>query len=223
MRSWSTVILDEQGLFRDLLCRLLQQERGFRVVGQAGCSCEGLALCREHQPDLVVLDFQMPRIGGDELARSIARECPSARILALTGATDDYTVHRVTECRVAGCMEKNQPLEMLRTAMSAVASGGMYFSPCFTEAGAALAADPAGFPKYLSRREQEILSNVAEGWTSRVIGRKLGLSARTVETHRHHIMQKLGLGDFAALMRFAVHHGFREHSCPRPAGGGPCA
>jgi DNA-binding NarL/FixJ family response regulator len=222
VKSWRILVLGEEALCRELLVQHLSRDTRFDVVGQAGCACEGLRLCEQLKPDLVVLDLALPRVNGVELAVHLSKASPASRIMALTNLNDAYSVNRVIECRLAGCVEKGQPLFVLDEAMAAVAGGGTYFTPKFMGAAAALASNPVAFPKILSSREQEVLAYVAEGLTSRAIGSRLGLSSRTVETHRRNIMRKMDLNDMAGLMRFAIQHGFRQENCAAASGSAAC-
>jgi DNA-binding NarL/FixJ family response regulator len=222
VKPWRILILNEDSLFRELLVQHLARDSRFSVAGQARCACDGLRQCGQFKPDLVVLDLGMPRVSGVELAVLLAKASPASRIMAVAELNDAYTVNRVIECRLAGCVEKGQSLAVLDEAMAAVAGGGTYFSPKFMGAAAALASDPVAFPKILSAREQEVLAYVAEGFTSRSIGTRLGLSSRTVEAHRRNIMRKMDLNDMAGLMRFAIQHGFRQSNCSEPSASVAC-
>jgi two-component system, NarL family, nitrate/nitrite response regulator NarL len=214
VKKLGVVILDEEKLFRTLLSRFLSANGRWDVVGDAGCSCAGLQLCADRKPDLILLDLKMPRVNGVELAVHLAQKTPSSRIVGVTEFKDDYAVSQAINCHLSGCIEKAQSPEELLQALEVIGGGGTYYSPRFARTAAALASDPVAFPKILSHREQQILGLVAEGLTSRVIGERLGLSARTVETHRHNVMKKMNLTDLAGLMRFAIQHGFREVNCP---------
>ena len=207
------LMLEEGTLFRDLLVRHLRADSRFKIVGDCGCACEGVQLCEQLKPDVVVLDLKLPRINGVDIAEHIARVSPASRVLALAELSDTYNLNRVIENRLAGCVEVGQPLRVLEDALLAVAGGGTYFSDSFAKAASELESNPLSFPKILSQREQQVLACVAEGQTSRTIGVQLGLSSRTVEAHRHNIMKKLNLHDMAGLMRFAILHGFKQVEC----------
>lgn len=207
------VLLDEQRLFRDLLVASLKREKAFSVVGEAGGSCRAVHLCREARPDLALMDLRLPRINDSELADCLRRHLPDLRMIALTDQADAFAVRRAMDARLDGFVEKSQPLEVLLQAIAAVARGETYFTPIYHQQVREMALDPFSFPKVLSAREQQILSLVAEGQTSRAVAEKLGLSARTVESHRRNIMKKMDLKDMAGLVRFAVIQGFRFEAC----------
>ena len=213
MKSARLVILNGQRLFRDLLASTLKRIADISVVGEAEGSCRSVTLCRETRPDIVLLDLRMPRINGTELADCLRRHLPDLRMIALTDQADAFAVRRAMDARLDGFVEKSQPLEVLLQAIAAVARGETYFTPIYHQQVREMALDPFSFPKVLSAREQQILSLVAEGQTSRAVAEKLGLSARTVESHRRNIMKKMDLKDMAGLVRFAVIQGFRFEAC----------
>jgi DNA-binding NarL/FixJ family response regulator len=221
MTPLRTVVLAEQSLIRSLLVVYLRSSRRALVVGDAGGSCRGLALCQQLSPNLVIVDTQMPRIGGRELAAHLAEIRPAPLMIALIDHHDHHSVTRVMENGFVACIGKDASLDSLIEALEAVQRGDRYFSREFHEAAEALKADPGSYPKVLSDREQEVLSHVASGLTSQAIANHLGLSRRTVETHRHNIIKKMDLRDMADLVRFAVERGFRSKDCgPSPSGPG---
>ena len=119
-------------------------------------------------------------------------------------------------------MEKGQPLTVLLQAIRHVAAGETFFTEIYRQRVREMAEEPFSFPKVLSAREQQILALIAEGRTSRAVAEQLGLSSRTVESHRRNIMKKMDLKDMAGLVRFAVIEGFRFEEC-RARDNGRCA
>lgn len=210
MSEWRTVVVEDQGLFRELLIKLVAADARYELAGSAEDGIAGLKLCREVRPHLVLLDLQLPHMDGFEVAADLAKELPDVRVLALTSLQDNVTLTRVLELGFAGYVEKDVPLTVLEMAMAEVAAGGTFFTPRFKEAKRRLAQDPLAFPKILSRREQEVLRLVAYGASNTDVARKLGLSVRTAGNHRYNAMRKLDIHDVTDLVAFAIKHGFRK-------------
>ena len=210
MNKWRTVVVEDLGLFRELLIKLLEADARYQLAGSAEDGVKGLELCLEVQPHLLLLDLQMPRMDGFELAGILAKKLPDIRILALTSLQDNVSLTQVLELGFAGYVEKDAPLAVLETAMETVAGGKTFFTPKFRDALKTLSRDPESFPKILSRREQEVLRLVAQGDSNTEAARKLGLSPRTVGNHRYNVMRKLDIHDVTDLVAFAIKHGFRK-------------
>lgn len=202
------VVVEDHRLFRTLLAKMLAAMPGVVLAGEAGDAAAGLRLCEEARPDLVLLDLQMPGGGGLKLAAELRAERPTIKLLALTSLTDSVTVERVSALGFDGYVEKDAPAEQLEEAIAAVAAGRRWFSPFYMAARRRAAADPEDWRKILSDREQEVLSLVGQCLTSAEIAEKLGLSQRTVETHRYNMMRKLGIEDAPSLIRYALEKGF---------------
>ena len=204
---WRTVVVEDQALFRDLLRRMLQSDGRFVLEASFTDAESALAHCTRQAPNLLMVDIQLPRMDGIDLARAVMKQHPRTRILALTTLTDRFTVSRVIEAGIPGYVEKDRDLDILEAAMVAVASGGRYQTELVDSVKASFRGDADAFPKILSPREQAIVRAVADGETSAAIASRLDLSPRTVENHRYRIMKKLGLEDSAALIRYALAEG----------------
>lgn len=203
-------MLEDQTLFRELLVKLLQAEPGFELAGTASEGRSGIELLETVEADLLLLDIQLPDLDGLELADELARRHPDLRIMALTSLQDRWTVQRIMECGLAGYVEKDQPIQILTEAMRTIAEGGCYFTERFAATRRRMAADPVSFHKILSKREQQVLSEVAGGASTSDIARKLKLSERTVGNHRYNLMKKLELKNASELTAYAIKHGFRR-------------
>jgi len=204
------VVIEDQTLFRELLMKLVQAEPGFELAGTASDGRTGLELLETSKADLLLLDIQLPDLDGFELADEIAQRQPDLRIMALTSLQDHWTVQRIMECGLAGYVEKDQPIEILTEAMRTIAAGGCYFTERFAATRRRLAADPVSFHKILSKREQQVLSEVAGGASTADIAQRLKLSQRTVGNHRYNLMKKLELKNASELTAYAIKHGFRR-------------
>lgn len=204
MATWTTVIVEDQFMFRDFLEKLVAGDDRFECVGATGDGVTGLELCQRLKPDLIFLDLNLPRLSGLALAAELKRTVTSCRILALTSCKDDASISSILELGFAGYVEKDQPITVLESAMVAVAKGRTYFSPTLDIVRRRMARNPHAISKILSLREQEVLRAVAKGGTSAEIAQTLGLSVRTVGNHRYNIMKKLDLKNAAEVVAFAL-------------------
>lgn len=203
------LIVEDQGMFRNFLEQWLAEQSKFLLVGTAGSGEEALPLVTEHRPDIALVDLQLPGMDGLNFARAARQIRPHLRTLILTSLVDILTVSRVRESGVEGYLEKDASPEQLQEALNAVAKGGMYYSQKFRENLAREGARPEAVGKILSRREQDILSHVLQGRTSREISEIVALSPRTVEFHRSNIMAKLGATNVAELLATARQRGLQ--------------
>jgi DNA-binding NarL/FixJ family response regulator len=205
------VIADDHTLVRAGLRELLASLPGIEVVGEAADGRAALSLIAERVPDVVLLDVGMPDLNGLEVAGRVAALDAGIRVVILSMHTSEEYVLRALRAGAAGYLVKGSTVAELEQAIRAVARGETFLSPVVSQEvlDAYLrrtggAADPLAA---LTPRQREILQAVAEGRSSREIADRLGLSLRTVETHRAQIMDRLGERDLAGLVRFAVRVG----------------
>lgn len=191
--------------------KALLEREGFAVVAEASNGQEAEQLARETQPDVALLDLGMPVLNGIEAARALRASCPAVRTVALTVHTEDHYVLAALEAGFRGYVLKSQAAGELLDALAEVASGAVYLSPSVSRAvvdgylgRTRLPSDP------LSRREQEVLQLLAEGKSTKEIAESLGISPRTVESHRKRIKSKLAIRDTAGLVRYAIRRGVVE-------------
>lgn len=196
------IIADDHPIFRDGLKRLLCDDDRFRLVGEATSGAEALALIAELRPDLAILDLTMPRPDGIEVVEQVAAGGYATRCLILTMKEDINAVRRALAAGARGYVLKEAAYDELAGAIVTVATGRIYLGP-LQEHPQLYAAMAAG----LTRRETEVLRLVAQGQSSRQIAESLGISPRTVETHRQNIMEKLGLRSATALVTYAREQG----------------
>lgn len=197
------VIIEDQTLFRQMTVEIVAATPRFAVAGAAASGEEGWHLCEKSRPDLVILDLHLPGVDGFVLCDRLRRELPETRIIVVTSMIDTLTIARLMEAGVAGYVEKDQPLETLRTALRRVAGGELYFTRIVNEKRRQFQSDPQAVTKILSSREQEVLALVANGSRNREIAGRLGISQRTVEAHRASLMRKLNVDHVAGLIDFA--------------------
>lgn len=203
------LIADDHGLLRAGLRALLEQEADLQIVGEAGDGPETLCKIEALRPDLVLLDLNMPGIGGIQVLRSIKDRWPQVQVLVITMLEDEGLVAEALESGASGYIIKRAIESELLSALEAIRRGDLYVHPSLTRAllqnlqQTAPPLQEAG-PESLSARELEILQLVAKGFTNRQIAEQLNLSKRTVETHRANVMTKLGLESRVDLVRFAM-------------------
>jgi len=205
------VLADDHRLVRAGIRSLLEEIKGAEVVAEAEDGREALRLIEKHQPDIALLDIGMPGLGGLEVAAQTAELSPGTRVVILSMHAAGPFVARALRVGVAGYLLKDAAPAELRQAIAAVANGDVYLSPAISRQvvegfadGAATAEDPLG---KLTARQREILQLIAEGRTTKQIAGDLNLSAKTVETHRSQLMERLGIHDVPGLVRFAIRVG----------------
>jgi two-component system response regulator NreC len=190
------------------MCRVLEEQGGFEVVAEASDVDETFRELALHHPDVLVLDLNMPGRPTLEAIPEMRRDYPSTQIVVLTMQDEPAYARRALGDGVLGYVLKDAADEELVEAVRQAAAGHRYLNP---RMGARMAAQPPAPPRVgLSEREVEVLRLVALGYTNNEIADRLVLSVRTVETHRAHIQQKLGLRARSELVRYALDHGLIE-------------
>ena len=208
----TTVLLaDDHNVVRDGLRRLLEGTDGIRVVGDVADGRDAVRVAKENCPDVVVMDVTMPGLNGVEATRQIRAALPKTKVLALSMHTDGQFVTEMLKAGASGYLLKTCVVDELVLAIRAVNSGKVYLGP---EIGPVLAeiyigksagTDAPGVS--LTRRQREILQLIAEGLTTKQIARQLARSAKTIEMHRRHLMEKLNLHGVADLTKYAIRRG----------------
>src|SRR5437868_12246259 len=201
------LLADDHEIVRHGL-RLLLQREGFEVVGEAANGQDAIRVANENCPDVAVLDYGMPLLNGIGAAREIMRVCPRAKAILLTMHTDDHYVLEALRTGITGFVVKSQaPADLIR-AVHEVLRGMMYLSPRVsrTVVQAYLAKSELP-PDPLTPREREVLQLVAAGKTTKEVAELLGISVKTAESHRTHIMQKLDTSNTAGVVRYAIRQG----------------
>jgi two-component system response regulator NreC len=207
------LIVDDHAVVRTGLRLLLEREDNLEVVGEAGNADEGVRAARLEKPDVTLLDVVMPGRSGIEACAEIVH-ASKGKVLVLSMQDDPTYVRAAFAAGASGYMLKEAADTELVQAVREVAGGGRYVHPTLgarlaqaeVEAARRAANDP------LSEREREVLRLLALGHTNQEIAKSLFISVRTAETHRAHIMQKLGLGTRAELVRYALANGLLDDS-----------
>ncbi len=206
------LVVDDHAVVRAGIRLLLDREEDIEVVGEAGSAQDAVFDVRALKPDIVLLDVVMPGQSGIEVLPSLLKESPATKVLVLSMQDDPSYVREAFAAGASGYVLKEAADEEVVAAVREIASGGSYVHPALgarmvtaeAQARAAAEADP------LSDREREVLRLLALGHTNQEIAKMLYISVRTAETHRAHIMQKLGLSTRAELVRYALVHGLLE-------------
>jgi DNA-binding NarL/FixJ family response regulator len=213
-----TVLLaEDHAVVRQGLCALLKTDGHFRMVGEARNGREAVEMAQAHRPDVILMDIAMPVLNGLEATRQILTANPAARVIVLSAHSDDEYIERMNAAGVAGFLEKQTSAEILATAIREVAKGGTFFSPGVARRMQEAKSKPRnrdGLVKAnsarLTSRESEVLQLVAEGSANKQVAAELGISIKTVEKHRQHLMDKLNIHDTAGLTRYAISAGVIE-------------
>ncbi len=206
------LVVDDHTLVRDGLVRLLDSEYDMQVVARTGSGREAVELCRQHRPDVVVLDYNLPDQDGLETTRQIMALEQGARIVILTMYASEEYATRLLRAGAAGFVVKVASTDELAAAIRKVAAGGTYVSaPIMEKMVGRLGQGPEENPEAgLTNREMQVLLRLARGMTTREVSEELCLSSSTVETYRSHILEKLGLRNNSDLTRFAIRRGLIE-------------
>ena len=207
------VIADDHTIMRSGLRLLLEREPDLKVIGEASDGRESVEMAVRLEPDVVVMDVGMPNLNGIEAARQIATRASGVRIAILSMHSDESYVMRALSAGARAYLLKDSAEADLIAAIRAIHDGRSFFSPAISsilkedyiqEMKARGAEDSY---ELLTPREREILQMIAEGKTNKEVANILGLSLYTVETHRTHILQKLGLHSVPELILYAVRKG----------------
>jgi DNA-binding NarL/FixJ family response regulator len=198
------VLADDHALVRAGIRALLEKITGVEVVAEAGDGLETLKAIKELKPDVVLLDIAMPGLGGLEVLKRVKSDYPETRVIVLTVHEDqEYADHAIAAGAV-GFLPKSAASAELELALRMVAEGEIYFSPGISRQPAG-SAPTAGVE--LTPRQREVLALIANGHSTKDIALALSISAKTVETHRAQLMERLQIFDVAGLVRYAIKTG----------------
>lgn len=205
------LVADDHMIVRTGIRHVLESESDFVVIGEAGSGSEAILLAAELRPDIVVLDISMPDQSGLEVAARLRSASAAPRILILSMHNNAEYVLESVRAGAHGYLLKDTAAAELRTAIRAVCRGESYFSPpVATRLTAAVRGESgnanAGMDQ-LTSREREVWLGIARGRTNKEIAAELGISHRTVETHRESLMRKLQIRTVAELTRLAIESG----------------
>lgn len=206
------LIADDHKLIRDGLCALIANETDMEVVVAAINGRDAVSLVKLYQPDIVVMDINMPDLNGIDATKIILMENNDVKVIALSVHSTTKFVKAMLEAGVSAYLVKHCAFEELASAVRLVMEGKKYLSPeivgvVLDDYTAIRSSDNETVFATLSQREREIFQLVAEGMKSEQIAQRLFISVKTVSSHRRKIMEKLNLDNVAALTRYAISEG----------------
>lgn len=194
-------IVDDHYMVIEGIRSLLQAERGLEWMGHAMNADSCLAFLQQQQPDILLMDINMPGMGGIELCALVRKRWPSVFVIGLSTFNQQSFIQKMMEHGASGYVLKNATREELLEAISVTMKGGTYLSE---EASAALRERESGSKPVITRREKEVLELIAEGLTNQEIAEKLFISPATVDTHRKNLLIKFNTKNTASLVSSAI-------------------
>lgn len=209
MKPIRIIIADDHVIMREGVALILDGRLEFEVVGQARNGKKAVELAETLQPDIALLDINMPELNGIAAAKLILETCPQTKILILTMHNDDAIFFEAIRTGASGYVLKGSRPEELIQALQEVQNGNIYISPPMTRKLVTSYLATADSDKkrqldILTEREGQVMQLLAQGMTNREVAKKLVISPSTVQTHRSHIMEKLDLNNRAELVRYAL-------------------
>ncbi len=210
----SIIVADDHGIVREGLRRLLESEPDLKVCGEAEDGRQVLEVVEQSQPDIVILDITMPRMGGLETLERLRTDYPKTKVILLSVHNDPPFIQSAVGLRADGYVLKNGRAGEIVTAVRDVMKGGSYFSPAVAREIVEQVRSPKNESpdpfKLLSAREREVLHLIADGLSAKEVATDLSISTKTVEAHRTSLMRKLGVRKATELVRYALRHGLIE-------------
>lgn len=199
------LIADDHAIFRQGLCELLSGTSGLVVAGMARDGDEAVSMTESLAPDVLILDISMPKMDGMEVVRRIRGLGLEVRILVLSMHKDPGSIRRALDLGIDGYILKEEAFDELARGILAVMAGRRFLSPPVRAAANRM----GGLARHdlLTGRERQVVSLIAVGKSTREIAQELGIGVKTVETHRQHIMEKLGFRKTAQIAVYAIREG----------------
>ncbi len=209
------LIVDDHTIVRQGLRKLLESEGDIEIVGEAADGRDAVAKAADLAPSVVLLDISMPGLNGLEAIRQIMKRSPKTRVLVLSMHKNEAYVLQALRHGASGYVLKESASEEIVTALRALGRGESYLSPSISRVviddylRINSGGEQAGRTLYesLTAREREIFQLLAEGLKNHEVAERLHVSVKTVETHRAHVMEKLGLNNIAELVKYAIEIG----------------
>lgn len=220
-------IIDDHQLFREGVKRILEFEKTFQVVAEGDDGSQALKLVESYDPDVVIMDINMPRVNGVEATRELIEKHPNTKVIILSIHDDENYVTHVLQTGARGYLLKEMDADALIEAVRVVAEGGSYLHPRVTHSlvreyrrlsanqsnnnGLSLQNIEIRRPLHLlTRRECEVLQMLADGKSNRAIGESLFISEKTVKNHVSNILQKMNVNDRTQAVVVAIKNGWVE-------------
>lgn len=194
-------IVDDHPLVSEGLKNILVKEQDIEVLGSAVNGKEALSFLEKEKADIVFVDINLPDMSGIELCKKIRQSHPATRCIALSTFSESSYISRMIENGAAGYLLKNSSKEEILEAIVQVRQGGMYLNVPIDMQRSGKTNVP-----FITRREKEVLLNIADGLTNQQIADKLFVSVTTINSHRKNLLTKFGVNNTAALIRLAIQH-----------------
>jgi len=216
MPKTKVLLVDDHAIVREGVRMILSKEADIDVVGEAADGAQALDIVSKFRPQVVIMDISMPGMGGIEATHRIRTQYPEIQVLALTMHEDESYVFQLLRAGAAGYVLKRAAAQDLVQAVRAAAKGEAFLYPSVArkvvEDYLRRVETGEDRERYdgLTAREKEILTLIAQGLSNQQIAEKLYISIKTVQTHRAHILEKLGLHDRTELVRYAIRKGLIE-------------
>lgn len=205
-------LADDHQMFRQGLSAMLTKTGEIKIIGEAADGLEALKALSEITPDVAIIDISMPGINGIELCRRIRKEKPMVKVIILTMQGDPFYTTEALEAGAHGYLLKEESFSSLHDSIKAVDKGETVISPSLhshvLEEAIEKHRQGEDCTIKLTKREKEILQQVAEGMTNQEIAQRLFISPQTVDTHRKNLMAKLDIHSVAGLVKYALRHGY---------------
>lgn len=195
-------IVDDHYMVIEGIRSLLQNEKNIEWLGHASNAASCLAFLQQQQPDVILMDINLPDVSGIELCKEVRQKYPAVFVIGLSTFNQQSFIQKMMENGASGYVLKNATQEELMDAVAAVAAGKTFLSD---EAAQSLRKSNEGEIPVLTRREKEVLELIADGLTNNEIAQKLFISVTTVDTHRKNLLAKFDARNIASLVKTAVH------------------
>ena len=205
----NVLVVDDHDLVRSGIVRLLEDTNGISVIGEANCGEDAVKMCRELSPDVVLMDINMPGIGGLEATKKVARANPDVKVIAVTACDDGPFAARLMQAGASGFMGKGAEVDEMVRAILKVRSGQRYISPEIAQRMALKPFQEGNESPFdvLSEREMQTVLMIVSCHKVQEISDKLCVSPKTVNTYRYRIFEKLDINGDVELTILAMKHG----------------
>jgi len=200
------LLVDDHELVRTGIRKILDDVKGFKVVGETGTGEEAVQYCRKSEPDVVLMDMNMPGIGGLEATKKILRYAPDVKVIVLTVHSEDPFPTKVMQIGASGYLTKGAGPDEMINAIRAVHSGQRYITPEIAQQIALSQFNENPFNS-LSERELQIMLMITRGEKVVNISTQLSLSTKTINSYRYRMFEKLNVGNDVELTHLAIRHG----------------
>lgn len=219
MKQITVLLAEDHMIVREGFRMMLEHEDDLKVVGEAQDGRQAVTMVKKLRPAVVLMDIAMPQLNGLEATRQVLSALPATKVIILSAHSDDAYVKNATEAGAVGFLLKQTSAHDVCRAIREVQMGRTFFTPSISRRLGRLnpeSPERAGVPgkksAKLTSREMEVIQLIAEGKANKETAAELGISVKTVEKHREHLMTKLDIHDTAGLTRYAISAGIIESS-----------